>query len=35
MTTNKLIDLGKVSEETKGMYVGGESIEQPFTGNLG
>jgi hypothetical protein len=33
MNTSKLIDLGKVSEETKGIYRGSESPLTPFHGD--
>jgi hypothetical protein len=35
MTTNKLIDLGKVSEKTKGLYLGTEGPHSPFVGPHG
>jgi hypothetical protein len=33
MAMNRLIDLGKVSEETKGMHLGSEGPLNPFYGD--
>lgn len=35
MNTDKVIELGKVSEETKGIGFLGESVEQPRVGDHG
>ncbi len=35
MNTDKVIELGKVSEETQGIGILGESIDQPHVGDRG
>jgi hypothetical protein len=35
MNTSKVIELGKVSEETKGVGIGAELPGQPFSGHHG
>ncbi len=35
MNTSKVIELGKVSQETKGVSIGAELPGQPFSGHHG
>jgi hypothetical protein len=35
MDTSKVIELGKISEETKGVGIGAENLGQPFSGQPG